>query len=161
MRLLASVVLVLALALTPSTGRAQTQIDCSTDVQPQGRITIFGRTYHVYVTLMRWIPGAPGPDNTPWVTANVTLFRADGQPVAPNIPRPIAIFQFRRERWRPSLESTPQTAQGPACTVGFNARGDIDWPDGANVSARLTFMTGFFRWRTINVPVQLETVALP
>lgn len=165
MRLLAVLIVLLCTLVAPTPAVAQPgPIGCASDVQPQGRITLHGRRYNVYVTLTRWIPGVPPPEGQeirPWVTTSVILIAANGQPVPGNIPTPIAVYHFLRDRWRPHLEPMAQTGNQLGCSVGFGARGDIDWPDGSNATVRLAFRAGFLRWRTISVPVQLNTIALP
>jgi hypothetical protein len=89
-RILAAFVMVTARAFSvvqsrpgPANQRSQT-----TTSRPEAIVTLNGRSYGIYISLQRVIPGImpegglPAPD----VDVNITLFTLDGNPVPGNLP---------------------------------------------------------------------------
>lgn len=170
----AVVVLMVALFVSFTPARAGESVIPSYDVPPQAIVRLNGRSYGLYVSLQRVIPGIvpegglPAPD----VDVNMTLFTLDGSPVPGNLPEMRVVFEkrspawFRRgsvERWAPTVSLVPVNTLVAATSVTYFGEGEPgeSW-NNATISAKIQFVQ---RGRVVaNAKannLRLTTLALP
>gem|GEM_PF-2361054 len=150
--LAAVVVLMAALFVSFTPARAGESTTPVYDVPPEAMVRINGRSYGMYISLQRVIPGImpegglPAPD----VDVNITLFTLDGSPVPGNLPEMRVVFEkrspawFRRgsvERWSPTVSLVPVNTLVPATSVTYFGEGEPgeSWNNAA-ISAKIQFV---------------------
>jgi hypothetical protein len=174
-RILAAFVMVTAaLFLSFNLARAGESTIPNYDVPPEAIVTLNGRSYGMYISLQRVIPGImpegglPAPD----VDVNITLFTLDGNPVPANLPEMRVVFErrvpawFRRgavARWAPAVSLIPVNSLVPATSVTYAGEGEPgeSWNNAA-ISAKIQFVQ---RGRIVGNArannLRITTLALP
>jgi hypothetical protein len=143
------------------------------DVAPQARVRLNGRWYGIYLTVTRYISGAPleGGSNILPIQVNATLFPLDGQPVPPTLPQSANITLIRTQRawfsrgqtfrWTLPLTLVPAITLGPTTSTMYVGSGEPGsaW-DNARVTARIEF-AGRDRTSVVVPNVVIGLVPLP